>query len=182
MDTSFQKTDASDEWYTPRWILDRLGEFDLDPCAATNPPWPTARTMYDKNADGLSRRWGGRVWLNPPYSRPLVTKFLKRMTEHGNGIVLIFARTDTAVFHDLLCPHADAVLFVRGRLRFYRPDGTEGDTAGCGSALWAFGKDNADALLNSGIEGLFVNLKQNATCIRSSSLFPATDDTPAGNA
>ena len=59
MDTSFQKTDASDEWYTPRWILDQLGEFDLDPCAATNPPWPTARTMYDRNADGLSRRWGG---------------------------------------------------------------------------------------------------------------------------
>ena len=24
---------STDEWYTPRWIIDELGPFDLDPCA-----------------------------------------------------------------------------------------------------------------------------------------------------
>lgn len=23
---------SPDEWYTPRWIIDTLGPFDLDPC------------------------------------------------------------------------------------------------------------------------------------------------------
>ena len=27
-------TVSSDNWYTPRWIIDALGPFDCDPCAA----------------------------------------------------------------------------------------------------------------------------------------------------
>src|SRR6516225_7787676 len=30
-------------WLTPRYILDALGKFDLDPCAASDQPWATAR-------------------------------------------------------------------------------------------------------------------------------------------
>lgn len=34
MNTSFERSaNASDEWYTPREIIEALGEFDLDPCA-----------------------------------------------------------------------------------------------------------------------------------------------------
>ena len=33
MNTSFERTKASDEWYTPKELIDSLGEFDLDPCA-----------------------------------------------------------------------------------------------------------------------------------------------------
>ena len=59
MNTSFQKTAGSDEWYTPREIIDALGTFDLDPCAPERPPWPTAREMLDKRKDGLAHPWGG---------------------------------------------------------------------------------------------------------------------------
>ena len=32
MNTSFERSaNASDEWYTPREIIEALGEFDLDP-------------------------------------------------------------------------------------------------------------------------------------------------------
>lgn len=35
MNTSFQRSvNYSDEWYTPPEIIEALGEFDLDPCAA----------------------------------------------------------------------------------------------------------------------------------------------------
>jgi hypothetical protein len=51
--------------------------------------------MYNKNDDGLKQEWKGRVWLNPPYSRPLIECFVKRMAEHGNGIALLFNRCDS---------------------------------------------------------------------------------------
>lgn len=159
MDTSFQKGIGSDEWYTPPEMLKALGEFDLDPAAPERPLWRTARVMMDKNIDGLSRQWGGRVWLNPPYSQPLRDKFIQRMVAHGNGILLIFARTGNASFQYLL-QKADAVLFLRKRIKFYKQDGTRGDTAGCDSALFAFGSENVDALRKSGIEGTLMTIKR----------------------
>lgn len=77
MNTSFEKSaNTTDEWYTPKEIIDALGKFDLDPCAPVKPLWQTATQMYNKNHDGLTKDWVGRVWLNPPYSRPLIEQFI----------------------------------------------------------------------------------------------------------
>lgn len=160
MNTSFQKTIASDEWYTPKEIIDCLGEFDLDPCAPMKPLWPTAKVMWNKTNDGLSMDWGGdRVWLNPPYSQPLITQFCERFAENGNGIALLFGRTGNRIFQEIMLTQADAVLFLRKRIKFYKPDGTQGQSGGCDSVLFAFGKNNAEALLNCGLEGVYVPLK-----------------------
>lgn len=156
MDVSFQRTAGSDEWYTPREILDALGPFDLDPCAPEKPLWKTAERMVDKDEDGLSVQWEGRVWCNPPYSKPLLHEFCRRMAEHGDGVLLVFARTDNADFQEM-ARRADAVLLLRKRIRFVRPDGTRGRAAGCGSALFAFGKDNVRALEECGLEGVLMN-------------------------
>ena len=60
MNTSFERSaNASDEWYTPREIIEALGEFDLDPCAPMHPLWPTAKIMYNKQDNGLIQNWGG---------------------------------------------------------------------------------------------------------------------------
>ena len=76
MNTTFEKSaNTTDEWYTPKEIIDALGKFDLDPCAPVKPLWQTAETMYNKKHDGLTKEWAGRVWLNPPYSRPLIEQF-----------------------------------------------------------------------------------------------------------
>lgn len=38
MNTTFEKSaNSTDEWYTPKEIIDALGEFDLDPCASVAP-------------------------------------------------------------------------------------------------------------------------------------------------
>jgi hypothetical protein len=90
MNTSFEKSkNSTDEWYTPKEIIDALGKFDLDPCAPMRPLWRTARVMYNKEQDGLKQKWEGRVWLNPPYSRPTIEHFIARMVEHNNGIALL---------------------------------------------------------------------------------------------
>ena len=33
---------SPDEWYTPRWIINELGPFDLDPCSPVMKPYEIA--------------------------------------------------------------------------------------------------------------------------------------------
>ena len=90
---------VSDEHLTPKEILYSLGHFDLDPCAPCIRPWPMATIHYTVEDDGLSKEWHGRVWCNPPYGSE-VSKWLKKLYKHNDGIALIFARTETNMFFD----------------------------------------------------------------------------------
>jgi hypothetical protein len=94
MNTSHERNMQYEEWLTPKWIVDALGPFDLDPCAPTVRPWPTAEKHYTVLDDGLSLAWSGRVWLNPPYGKR-TSRWLWRLTQHGDGIALVFARSGT---------------------------------------------------------------------------------------
>lgn len=150
---------GKDEWLTPPEILGALGPFDLDPCAPVAPPWPTADKMLNIQDDGLSANWDGRVWLNPPYGRE-AKKWLEKLVEHGDGVALIFARTETDMFFRYVWDYADALLFVRGRLHFHHVDGTRAkNNSGAPSVLIAYGKRNAEALQACSIDGKFVKLK-----------------------
>lgn len=160
MNTSFERSaTATDEWYTPIEIINQLGganSFDLDPCAPLTPLYSTAQTMYNKLDNGLSKDWFGRVWLNPPYSRPLIEQFIRKMVEHNNGIALLFNRCDNKMFQDLIFPNMSGMLFMRHRIKFLRPDGTIGGSPGCGSILIAFGAANAEILKKCGIKGTYL--------------------------
>jgi hypothetical protein len=153
-ETSVSKTEV---WLTPPHILKALGEFDLDPCSSLNRPWDTAKHHYTIEDDGLAQEWFGRVWCNPPYG-PGMAPFLKKMVEHGNGIVLIFARTETKAFFDYVWKHADAILFLKGRLKFHTSNGKLAGTAGSPSILVAYGEENVKALKNCGLLGKLVYL------------------------
>lgn len=148
-------------WLTPPRILAALGPFDLDPCAAPEPrPWPTAAVHFGKAEDGLKREWRGRVWLNPPYGNATGAAFMRRMAKHRHGTALIFARTETAVFHETVWQAASALLFLRGRLAFHRPDGTRASAGGgAPSVLIAYGAGDADKLAASGLDGALVKLR-----------------------
>lgn len=159
MSEGFKKSaSCSDEWYTPKFVMDSLGKFDLDPCAPSVPLFKTAEIMYNEFDDGLAQIWEGRVWLNPPYSRPLITKFMRRMTEHNRGTALIFSRTDTELFHTEVFGKASAVKFLKGRIKFLKPDGTEAGSPGCGSVLIAYGEEDANILEVNELEGKFIRL------------------------
>lgn len=136
---------TTDVWLTPRYILQALGGFDLDPCAATDRPWDTAKNHYTAEDDGLSRPWVGRVWLNPPYGRTIGI-WLERLARHGDGIALVAARTDAKWFHSLVWESADGILFFKGRLKFHKGDGQLAGSAGFPSCLAAYGASNAELL------------------------------------
>lgn len=147
----------SDDWITPPEIIKALGDFYMDPCAAPSPrPWPTARHMIEPPSDGLYVQWAHRVWLNPPYG-PKTEQWLHRLANHGNGIALVFARTETKMFQECVWKRADAILFLFDRLYFYTPDGKRGaSNAGGPSCLIAYGKQNVKPLAQSGIKGALV--------------------------
>lgn len=159
------------DWLTPPHILQALGKFDLDPCASQHQPWETAVQQFTIEDDGLSREWQGRVWCNPPYGSH-AEKFLKRMAEHGNGIALIFARTETKAFQEWCWRRAHAMLFMAGRIKFRLPGGGSAGPAGAPSVLIAYGSSNASFLRASGIPGYFVPLDNQGVSIDQHSLFP----------
>lgn len=151
----------SDEWLTPPHILEPLGHFDLDPCAAPEPrPWSTAAKHYVRHEDGLKMPWYGRVWLNPPYGGPsIVGPWMRKMAKHHHGIALIFARTETELFHETVWNTATAVLFLKGRLFFSRPDGLRANNnAGAPSCLVAYGASDVEVLQHSALDGKLIPL------------------------
>lgn len=150
---------GTDEWLTPPSLIDKLGPFDLDPCSPINRPWPTAAEHYTLADDGLRQPWHGYVWLNPPYAQ--ADKWMARLAEHGDGIALLFARTETALWHAHIWPHTSGVLFLKGRLHFHLPDGTRAKAnAGAPSALIAYGRRAAHRLTRSDLAGAFVTTKE----------------------
>ena len=64
MNTSFERSaNTTDEWYTPKEIVDALGVFDLDPCSPVKRLWDTAKRHITPEEDGLKADWGGAKGL-----------------------------------------------------------------------------------------------------------------------
>lgn len=150
-------------WLTPKWLVEALGTFDLDPCGA--PGWELANRTFllENGEDGLALPWEGLVWMNPPYDRKPAAAFLRKLVEHGQGVALIFARTETAIFHETVWEAASAVLFLKKRLTFLDAEGNAASAnAGAPSCLVAYG-DTAvrmfeDAVWSERIDGKIVYL------------------------
>lgn len=159
MNVKFERAENTTvEWLTPPELVKMLGEFDLDPCTSTNPPFTHARVNYSIADDGLTKEWMGRVYLNPPYGKGMEL-WIEKLKLHGNGIALIFARTETKCFFSHIWDYADAVLFVKGRIKFYNLEGKQMGSPGSPSIFIAYGKENANLLEKSNILGKFIRLK-----------------------
>lgn len=150
---------ATDIWLTPPYIIEALGQFDLDPCASEDRPWDTAHKHYTIKDDGLIQAWSGRVWCNPPYG-PKMGPFLSKLASHPEGgTALVFARTETRAFFEFVWDKATAVLFLKGRLKFHKPNGEEGGPANSPSVLIAYGEADAEILANCNLNGKYIRIR-----------------------
>lgn len=148
-----------DEWLTPKYIIKSLGVFDLDPCSPSSDkrPWPTANKHYSLPDDGIKLTWFGRVWCNPPYGKETF-KWIHKLADHGNGIALIFARTETIGFHTHIWDKADAIFFFKGRLKFHSITGEVSGAANAPSCLIMFGENNIESVKKAKLKGKLVIL------------------------
>lgn len=143
-------------WYTPKEITNSLGSFWLDPCTNSSAPFYHAsyNCKHDLGEDGLSWEWRNRVWLNPPYGREIEV-WLDKLYHHGNGMALVFARTETAWAqkHMKCC---DGFNLLKGRISFVAEDNRKSTNAATGSMLLAYGVENLPYLYT--LEGnVFIN-------------------------
>lgn len=154
------KDEYSDIWLTPKHIIEAIGLLDNDYCANSVRPFPTALNHHtEKQGNGLEINWKNKVFCNAPYSN--IEGWTKKMSEHNNGISLLFARVDTKYFHKYIWKKATSIYFIKGRLKFVKPDGSINSTAGAPSVLVAYG-DECDTILKNidktVLDGYYVKL------------------------
>lgn len=126
---------GGDEWYTPRKYIEAafavMGGIDLDPASnEIAAGWIPAAQYLTREDNGLSREWFGRVWLNPPYSQPLISEFLSKLADSfragvvTEAIALTHNNTDSR-WWQATAAEATAICFTRGRISFEKVDGAK---------------------------------------------------------
>jgi phage N-6-adenine-methyltransferase len=140
---------GENEWYTPLEYIAAakrvmLG-IDTDPASSEIANRTVRATKYfTADDDGLVQKWAGRVWMNPPYSQPLISQFCEAVTakyqsgEITAAIVLVNNATETIFFQRML-EAAVAVCFVKGRIKFLTANGEPGNTPLQGQCVVYFG-------------------------------------------
>jgi len=150
----WEATGKSDEWYTPKFVFDALGcVFDVDVAAPAVGPLHVPCSAF-LSANSLDHEWHGFVWMNPPFGgRNGLEPWLRKFFLHGNGIALVPDRTSAPWWH-FMAVNADALLFINGKVKFIRPDGSTGDSPSNGTVLTAAGSRGVAALDRAAKNGL----------------------------
>lgn len=122
---------TDDDWCTPPEVLERVrrvGPIGLDPCGYDGSVvGARVELRLDEGQDGLAVAWGSILlpgelaFVNPPYSRGRVERWVEKLGEEALAgvelVALVPANVETEQWQDVLW-FADAVCFPRGRVRF----------------------------------------------------------------
>lgn len=164
-----RQQEIHDSWSTPPEFLETivrpiLGTIDLDPASnSAAQEIVEATRWWDAEANGLTQEWEGNVWLNPPYSHPLVEQFaMKAIEEVKSGrveqlLILVNSATTTGWWH-ALAKACDVVAFPLGRIEFWSPHGIDGNGNRNSSTVFYFGKRDFTVFRHLREQGYFALL------------------------
>jgi phage N-6-adenine-methyltransferase len=146
-----QKWNTGDfHWYTSEIYIESarrvMGGIDLDPASDDEAQRIVgAKEYFTQETDGLKQEWRGRVFLNPPYSYPLIGDFIKKLCAEffaGNveaAVLLTNNCTDTRWWHEA-AKASQAICFTQGRINYYKADGRDCQPTQ-GQCFFYFGTD-----------------------------------------
>lgn len=142
---------GENEWYTPTEYIEAarrvMGRIDLDPASSEKANEVVkAKKFYTIETDGLKNAWAGNIWMNPPYSQPLITRFCEKLNisyAYGSirqACVLVNNATETSWFNQLM-NDASAFCLVRNRIKFVDVNGAPNGAPLQGQVVLYLGKN-----------------------------------------
>ena len=142
---------GENEWYTPKPYIEAarevMGVIDLDP-ASSEPAnrIVEANTFFSHETDGRKQRWFGNVWMNPPYSQPLISEFCDLLVASyksktiTQACVLVNNATETTFYQNML-KSCVAICLIKGRVKFIDKNGMESGAPLQGQTILYFGEN-----------------------------------------
>jgi len=142
---------GNNEWYTPSVYIEAarkvMGSIDCDPASSEIANEVVKATMYYTcDEDGTTKEWTGNIWMNPPYSQPLITAFCDLLVKKYVGkeiqqaCVLVNNATETR-FYQAMLSVCSAVCFLKGRVKFVDREGIESGAPLQGQTVLYFGEN-----------------------------------------
>jgi len=153
---------VTDVWITPKWIIDKIGISDLDPCGHLPEGGPivaTANNYFTEAQNGLIQDWSQykTVFVNFPYSQS--REWLKKCAdEAAKGceiIVLCFTRSEVKAWQENV-KSATGINLINKRIKFLTATGEEKGNGNAPSCLIAWGESAYQRIKN--IDGIYVRL------------------------
>jgi hypothetical protein len=131
--TPVDKKSDKNECRTPIHIIDMVkkvfeGSIDLDPASSSIINKKIEATqIFTIDDDGLSKKWEDNVWVCPPQTEPLISKFCAKIVaeqkNYKSCIVMVENATETKCFQKI-CTIASAICFPSGKVKFWNLDKT----------------------------------------------------------
>ena len=141
------------EWFTPPTFIHAarktLGTIDLDPasCEEANKN-VKATKFYSEKDDGLQYDWKGKVWMNPPYESGLIEKFIDKVVNCTEAIVLVNNATETKWFQKL-ANASKIICFPNSRIKFIAGRENNSKSAPLQGQAIAYIGPNSDAFIHN---------------------------------
>lgn len=142
----------NDTLRTPKYIIDALGKFDLDPCAGEKTQIGKINWWEGRSENGLSNEWIGFVFCNPPFSEKEL--WIEKMIKHRNGILLLPER-GSAPWFGKLAEQSDKYFVIGKKINF---DGGS-SSSNIGSVFFLFGEEAIKRINESGLPGHLVHIE-----------------------
>ena len=159
----------TDTWITPKWIIDKIGVSDLDPCGFLKDGVEivkTADNYYTEKDNGLIQDWFkyDSVFVNFPYSdsrswlKKCSEEFLKKKAS-SNIIVLCFVRCETQSWQNYVKNYATGINLINKRISFLDSNGIKKTNGNAPSCLIAYGDKAFERIKN--VDGIVFKQNEN---------------------
>lgn len=143
---------GENEWYTPEYIIEAarktMGNIELDPASSKIANQTVkAKKYFDIDSNGLEQKWHGNIWLNPPYSQPLISQYSEKINTEINNFnqacILTNNATETEWYQNILI-NASVVCFFKSRIKFIDINGNPSGAPLQGQSIIYIGKNSKE--------------------------------------